>query len=124
MNTIRHLSLVIVPIYLFLFMAFFAFSQGAVIWVFISEIFPNEVRSQGQALGSFTHWLMASIIAFAFPYMTEKIGGGNSFSIFTAMMMLQLVFVLTLMPETKGKSLEELELKLEKSEKKEAKIQV
>ena len=72
-----------VPVYLFLFIAFFAFSQGAVIWVFISEIFPNEVRSQGQALGSFTHWFMASIIAFVFPYMSEKIGGGNSFLIFT-----------------------------------------
>ena len=113
-----------VPVYLFLFIAFFAFSQGAVIWVFISEIFPNEVRSQGQALGSFTHWLMASIIAFVFPYMSEKIGGGNSFLIFTLMMTLQLVFVLTIMPETKGKSLEELETKLEKSEKVETKIQV
>jgi sugar porter (SP) family MFS transporter len=113
-----------VPVYLFLFIAFFAFSQGAVIWVFISEIFPNEVRSQGQALGSFTHWLMASIIAFVFPYMSEKIGGGNSFLIFTLMMTLQLVFVLTIMPETKGKSLEELETKLEKSEKVETNIQV
>jgi sugar porter (SP) family MFS transporter len=113
-----------VPVYLFLFIAFFAFSQGAVIWVFISEIFPNDVRSQGQALGSFTHWLMASIIAFVFPYMSEKIGGGNSFLIFAAMMTLQLVFVLTIMPETKGKSLEELEIKLEKSEKEQAKIQV
>ena len=113
-----------VPVYLFLFIAFFAFSQGAVIWVFISEIFPNEVRSQGQALGSFTHWLMASIIAFVFPYMSEKIGGGNSFLIFATMMAFQLVFVLTIMPETKGKSLEELEIKLEKSEKKQAKIQL
>lgn len=113
-----------VPVYLFLFIAFFAFSQGAVIWVFISEIFPNEVRSQGQALGSFTHWLMASIIAFAFPYMSEKIGGGNSFLIFTVMMVLQLVFVLTIMPETKGKSLEELETKLEKSEKVESNVPV
>ena len=112
------------PIYLFLFIAFFSFSQGAVIWVFISEIFPNEVRSQGQALGSFTHWLMASIIAFVFPYMSEKIGGGNSFLIFTVMMTLQLVFVLTIMPETKGKSLEELETKLERTEKIETKVQV
>ena len=97
-----------VPIYIFLFIAFFSFSQGAVIWVFISEIFPNAVRSKGQALGSFTHWLMASIIAFLFPYLSEKIGGGTSFLIFTIMMALQLVFVLTIMPETKGKSLEEL----------------
>jgi MFS family permease len=113
-----------VPVYLFLFIAFFAFSQGAVIWVFISEIFPNEVRSQGQALGSFTHWLMAAVIAFAFPYMSEKIGGGYSFLIFTVMMTLQLVFVLTIMPETKGKSLEELETKLEKVETVESNIQV
>lgn len=105
-----------VPVYLFLFIAFFAFSQGAVIWVFISEIFPNDVRSQGQALGSFTHWFMATIIAFVFPYMSEKIGGGNSFLIFTVMMTLQLVFVLTIMPETKGKSLEELETNLRKTE--------
>ena len=62
-------------------------------------------------------WLMASIIAFVFPYMSAKIGGGNSFLIFTVMMTLQLVFVLAIMPETKGKSLEELESKLEKSEK-------
>jgi len=113
-----------VPVYLFLFISFFAFSQGAVIWVFISEIFPNEVRSHGQALGSFTHWLMASIIAFVFPYMSEKIGGGNSFLIFTVMMALQLVFVLTIMPETKGKSLEELEIKLERTERIESKVQV
>jgi len=105
-----------VPVYLFLFIAFFAFSQGAVIWVFISEIFPNDVRSQGQALGSFTHWFMATIIAFVFPYMSEKIGGGNSFLIFTVMMALQLVFVLTIMPETKGKSLEELETNLRQTE--------
>jgi MFS family permease len=113
-----------VPVYLFLFIAFFAFSQGAVIWVFISEIFPNEVRSQGQALGSFTHWLMASVIAFVFPYMSGKIGGGNSFLIFTLMIVLQLVFVLTLMPETKGKSLEELEAKFEKPEKLKANVEV
>jgi hypothetical protein len=67
---------------------------------------------------------MASIIAFAFPYMSEKIGGGYSFLIFTLMMTLQLVFVLTIMPETKGKSLEELETKLEKVEKVETDIQV
>ncbi|HET6540963.1 MAG TPA: MFS transporter, partial [Chryseolinea sp.] len=113
-----------VPVYLFLFIGFFAFSQGAVIWVFISEIFPNEVRSRRQALGSFTHWFMASIIAFVFPYMSEKIGGGYSFSIFTVMMTLQLVFVLTIMPETKGKSLEELETNLERPEKIETKVQV
>jgi MFS transporter, SP family, arabinose:H+ symporter len=95
-----------VPIYLFIYIAFFAFSQGAVIWVFISEIFPNEVRANGQALGSFTHWLMATLIAFTFPYITAKLGGGNSFMLFAFMMVLQLIFVWKIMPETKGRSLE------------------
>jgi len=98
-----------VPVYLFIYIAFFAFSQGAVIWVFISEIFPNQVRAKGQALGSFTHWLMAAVIAFSFPYITEKLGGGNSFMLFTIMMVLQLLFVWKMMPETKGKSLEQVD---------------
>ncbi|WP_210487760.1 sugar porter family MFS transporter [Rufibacter aurantiacus] len=98
-----------VPIYLFVYIAFFAFSQGAVIWVFISEIFPNQVRASGQALGSFTHWIMAAMIAFSFPYISETLGGGNTFLIFTGMMVLQLVFVWRLMPETKGTSLEKIE---------------
>ncbi len=99
-----------VPILLFLYIAFFAFSQGAVIWVFISEIFPNQVRASGQALGSFTHWIMAAIIAFSFPFFSEKLGGGNTFMIFTVMMVLQLIFVWKIMPETKGKSLEQIEV--------------
>jgi SP family arabinose:H+ symporter-like MFS transporter len=98
-----------VPLLLFGYIAFFGFSQGAVIWVFISEIFPNEVRSSGQALGSFTHWLMAAIITFTFPYLAEHIGGGNTFLFFTIMMVLQLLFVIRLMPETKGTSLENIE---------------
>ncbi len=98
-----------VPFYLFAYIAFFAFSQGAVIWVFISEIFPNEVRANGQALGSFTHWLMASIITFTFPYIAETFGGGLVFSFFAFMMVLQLVFALKIMPETKGKTLENME---------------
>ncbi|GAB3908934.1 sugar porter family MFS transporter [Larkinella knui] len=98
-----------VPVLLFVYIAFFGFSQGAVIWVFISEIFPNEVRASGQALGSFTHWLMAAIITFTFPYLAEHFGGGNTFLFFTLMMVLQLLFVLRLMPETKGTSLEKAE---------------
>jgi SP family arabinose:H+ symporter-like MFS transporter len=98
-----------VPILLFCYIAFFGFSQGAVIWVFISEIFPNEVRASGQALGSFTHWFMAAIITFTFPYLSERFGGGNTFLFFAAMMVLQLLFVLRLMPETKGTSLEKIE---------------
>lgn len=101
-----------VPIYLFVYIAFFAFSQGAVIWVFISEIFPNRVRASGQALGSFTHWLMAALVAFSFPIVAEALGGGLTFTIFCGMMLLQLLFVWKMMPETKGKSLEELELNL------------
>jgi sugar porter (SP) family MFS transporter len=102
-----------VPFYLFAYIAFFAFSQGAVIWVFISEIFPNQVRANGQALGSFTHWIMAAIIAATFPYITATLGPGNTFMIFCVMMMLQLLFVWKLMPETKGISLEQLEEKTE-----------
>lgn len=98
-----------VPFLLFGYIAFFGFSQGAVIWVFISEIFPNEVRASGQALGSFTHWIMAAIITFTFPYLSEQVGGGNTFLFFTIMMVLQLLFVLRIMPETKGTSLEKIE---------------
>lgn len=98
-----------VPVLLFVYIAFFAFSQGAVIWVFISEIFPNTVRAKGQALGSSTHWVMASIIAFTFPYFAEKLGGGHTFLFFCSMMVLQLIFVWRYMPETKGTSLEQLE---------------
>ncbi len=97
-----------VPIYLFLYIAFFAFSQGAVIWVFISEIFPNEVRAFGQSLGSFTHWFMAALIAFTFPGITASMGAGNTFMFFTVMMGLQWIFVWKIMPETRGKSLEDL----------------
>lgn len=96
-------------IYLMVYIAFFAFSQGAVIWVFISEIFPNHIRAKGQTLGSFTHWLMAALITFLFPVLSEKLGGGNTFLFFSAMMVLQLWFVLKVMPETKGKSLEQIE---------------
>ncbi len=98
-----------VPFFLFTYIAFFAMSQGAVIWVFISEIFPNEVRAQGQSLGSFTHWIMAAIVANVFPGLASAFGGGPIFLFFTIMMILQLIFVLRFMPETKGKSLEELE---------------
>jgi sugar porter (SP) family MFS transporter len=104
-----HFSGWAVPIFLFIFIAFFAFSQGAVIWVFIAEIFPNQVRAKGQTLGSATHWIMAAVIAFSFPYLAEQAGGGNTFLFFCIMMCLQLVFVWKIMPETKGKSLEQIE---------------
>jgi sugar porter (SP) family MFS transporter len=101
-----------VTIYLLVYIAFFAFSQGAVIWVFMAEIFPNQVRAKGQTLGSFTHWIMAAIIAFSFPMLAEKLGGGNTFLFFCIMMVLQLLFVWKLMPETKGQSLEQIERSL------------
>ena len=98
-----------IPIYMMMFIAFFAFSQGAVIWVFISEIFPNQVRAKGQTLGSSTHWVMAAIIAFCFPYLAESLGGAITFSFFGTMMICQLIFVWRFMPETKGRSLEQIE---------------
>ena len=98
-------------IYLIGFIAFFAFSQGTVIWVFISEIFPNTVRAKGQALGSFTHWTMAVIISWLFPILAESSskGGGIAFSIFSVTMAIQFLVVYKFFPETKGKSLEEIQ---------------
>jgi sugar porter (SP) family MFS transporter len=98
-------------LYLIGFIIFFAFSQGAVIWVFISEIFPNSVRSQGGSLGSSTHWLMAWIITMVFPGFVEgtKNGGYYSFVFFAVMMALQLIFIWRVMPETKGRTLEEIQ---------------
>lgn len=103
-----------VMIYLIGFIAFFAFSQGAVIWVFISEIFPNSVRSQGGSLGSFTHWIMAAIISWTFPVIVEGSakGGYYSFVFYSVMMLLHLVFVWKFLPETKGRSLETIQKEL------------
>jgi len=97
-----------VMFYLVGFIAFFAFSQGAVIWVFMAEIFPNIVREQGQTLGSFTHWIMAVIISWVFPIIAESSGNGGfySFLLFTLMMLLHGIFAWKVIPETKGKSLE------------------
>jgi sugar porter (SP) family MFS transporter len=90
------------------YIAFFGFSQGAVIWVYISEVFPNSVRSKGQALGSFTHWAMAAVVSWTFPVMAEK-SGGYPFLFFAAMMLLQFFVVKFFYVETKGKSLEALQ---------------
>jgi sugar porter (SP) family MFS transporter len=97
-----------VMLYLVGFIAFFAFSQGAVIWVFMAEIFPNKVREQGQTLGSFTHWIMAVVISWAFPIIAESSenGGFYSFLLFAVMMLLHGIFAWKVIPETKGKSLE------------------
>jgi sugar porter (SP) family MFS transporter len=93
------------------YIAFFAFSQGAVIWVYIGEVFPNRVRAGGQSLGSFTHWLMAGIITFGFPAVAEK-SGGYPFVFFAVMMAVQFFVVLRWYPETKGITLEEMQKKL------------
>jgi len=93
------------------FIAFHAIGQGAVIWVFISEIFPNAVREKGQALGSFTHWFMAAVVSWTFPVVAQA-SGGHAFSFFAAMMLLQFVFAWKIMPETRGLSLEELQQRL------------
>jgi len=98
-----------VPTFLFLFIAAHAIGQGAVIWVFISEIFPNHLRASGQAFGSSVHWVLAAIVPSLMPILITKIGAASVFFIFAFMMVLQLLFVWRMMPETKGISLEDLE---------------
>ena len=93
------------------FVAAHGFGQGAVIWVYISEVFPNRVRARGQALGSFTHWFMAAAISWSFPMFAE-INVGHIFVFYTVCMILQLLWAMFLMPETKNISLEEIEDKL------------
>jgi MFS transporter, SP family, arabinose:H+ symporter len=101
-----------VPLYIFAFIASHAIGQGAVIWVFISEIFPNSVRASGMAWGSLTHWVFAALIANIFPFFAKEYGGGPIFAFFSAMMVFQLLYVWKMMPETKGVSLEELQKRL------------
>jgi len=93
------------------YIASFAVSQGAVIWVYISEVFPNRVRAQGQSLGSFTHWFMNALISWTFPTMAAE-SGGYPFVFFALMMILQFFLVLFFFPETKGISLEAMQRKL------------
>jgi MFS transporter, SP family, arabinose:H+ symporter len=101
-----------VPLYVFAFIASHAIGQGAVIWVFISEIFPNSIRASGMAWGSLTHWVFAAIIANVFPIFATKFGGGPIFAFFSFMMIFQLLYVWLMMPETKGVSLEDLQKRL------------
>jgi len=102
-----------VPAFLFLFIASHAIGQGAVIWVFISEIFPNHLRAKGQAFGSSVHWVLAAIITLVMPSALKVTPNpGYLFFFFAAMMVFQLVFVIKIMPETKGVPLEELGKKL------------
>jgi len=101
----------IVVLFLFGFIASHAIGQGAVIWVFISEIFPNHVRASGQSFGTGVHWVFAALITLFTLFFMDLLGDNPAplFAFFAFMMVLQLVFVLRIMPETKGKTLEELE---------------
>ena len=106
----NHLS--IVPVCIFAFIAAHAIGQGAVIWVFISEIFPNRHRAEGQTLGSFTHWIFAAALTTFFPKMVSAFPPGYVFSFFAGMMVLQLIWVKTMVPETKGVPLEQIQEQL------------
>jgi sugar porter (SP) family MFS transporter len=102
----------IVPVCIFTFIAAHAVGQGAVIWVFISEIFPNRHRAEGQALGSFTHWIFAALLTTFFPKMVTAFAPGYVFLFFCAMMVLQLIWVKTMVIETKGVPLEHIQRRL------------
>jgi sugar porter (SP) family MFS transporter len=102
----------IIPACIFLFVAAHAIGQGTVIWVLISEVFPNRHRAAGQALGSFTHWTFAALITTFFPQVVAAFAPGYIFSFFCAMMVLQLVWVKTRVIETKGVPLEEMQRRL------------
>lgn len=95
--------------YVFMFIAAHAVGQGAVIWVFISEIFPNSVRAAGTSFGSLTHWAWAAVVAQVFPYFAGNVGGATIFGFFALMMVLQLIYVWRMMPETKGIALEDMD---------------
>jgi len=99
----------IVPLCIFAFIAAHAVGQGAVIWVFISEIFPNRHRAEGQSLGSFTHWIFAALLTSFFPSMVTAFAPGYVFLFFCGMMLLQLVWVKLMVPETKGVPLEQMQ---------------
>lgn len=99
---------VVVLASLVVFVMSHAFGQGTVIWVFIGEVFPNRVRARGQALGSFTHWVMDAAISWTFPMIAAS-SGGHAFAFYGAMMVLQLLWVVWVMPETKGVPLEEIQ---------------
>lgn len=103
------------PIFVFMFIASHAIGQGSVIWVFIAEIFPNELRAYGQSIGSFTHWILAAVIANIFPFFANSLGPATIFGFFGVMMIIQLIWVAIRMPETKGRSLEEIQQDLNKN---------
>lgn len=105
-------SSMLVLVGLLVFIAAHAFGQGSVIWVFISEIFPNRIRGRGQSFGSLTHWVFAWLTSATFPGVIAGLGGGVAFAVFAVFMLGQLAWVLKVMPETKGVPLEEMEAKL------------
>jgi MFS family permease len=102
----------VVPACIFAFIAAHAIGQGAVIWVFISEIFPNRHRAEGQALGCFTHWVFAALLTTFFPKMVTAFPAGYVFAFFAFMMVLQLIWVKMWVPETKGVPLEQIQHQL------------
>jgi MFS family permease len=106
----QHFS--IVPVCIFAFIAAHAIGQGAVIWVYISEIFPSRHRAEGQALGSFTHWIFAALLTSFFPGMVSAYSPGSVFAFFAGMMVLQLIWVKTMVVETKGATLEAIQKRL------------
>jgi MFS family permease len=97
---------------LIVYIGFFALSQGAVIWVYIGEVFPNHVRSKGQGVGNASHWTMNTIIALTFPVIAGSAGRGAPFIFFAVMTVVQFFVVLFTYPETKGQTLEQLQRKL------------
>jgi sugar porter (SP) family MFS transporter len=101
-----------VPFFFFFFIAAHAIGQGAVIWVFISELFPSKLRAAGQSFGSSVHWVLAALIPSFIPFLFEKVGAATVFAFFCSMMVLQLIWVFKKMPETKGQTLEDLAEKL------------
>ncbi len=103
------------PIFVFMFIASHAIGQGSVIWVFIAEVFPNELRAYGQSIGSFTHWILAAVIANVFPFFANNLGPTVIFGFFGVMMIIQLIWVALRMPETKGRSLEEIQQDLNRN---------
>ena len=101
-----------ITIFVFLFIAAHAIGQGSVIWVFLSEIFPNSVRAAGTSFGCLTHWVFAAVISQTFTFFANRIGGSYIFGFFAVMMVLQLLFVWKMMPETKGIALENMEARV------------
>ncbi len=95
--------------FVLIYIASFAMSLGPVTWVFIAEIYPNRIRSEAMSVAVVFLWAAVFVVSFTFPYMLNVFGGGTAFLIFGVMCVIYLIFLFTKVPETKGKSLEELE---------------